>query len=169
MPAPLSLDIIADTPIVGAVVIVAALIFIYRGRSLSAVNLVVGVLGCTALVYLGWFTWGRERPDVVLGGVLAPGLHSFPSGHVAHATTLWGILGYYWVRSSPHRSERILAVVIIALLLALVVIGRLLTAAHWPSDLVAGLILGGTWLTVTIVAMQGAAKVARRARASDRL
>ncbi len=165
----LSLDIIADTPIVIGMTLVAAIIFVYRGRSLSALNLIAGVLGCTALVFLGWNLWSRERPDAVLGGVLAPGRNSFPSGHVSHATVLWGILGYYWIRSSPHRSERAVAALLVVLLLALVVVGRLLTGAHWPSDLVAGLLISGTWLTVAIVAMRGAAKVARRERASERL
>ena len=165
----LSLDILADTPIVVAVTVVAAIIFVYRARSLSALNLLVGVLGCTALVFLGWKLWSRERPDAVLGGMLAPGRNSFPSGHVAHATVLWGLLGYYWIRSSPHRSERAVAVLLIAGLLALVVVGRLLTGAHWPSDLAGGLLISGTWLAVTIVAMRGAAKVARREGASERL
>lgn len=165
----LSLDVVADTPIVGAVTFVAAVIYIYRGRPLSAITLVVGVLACTALVFVGWSSWARERPDVVMSGALAPGRNSFPSGHVMHAVVLWGLLGYYWVRSTPRRSERTLAVVLITLLLTLVVVGRVFTGAHWPSDLVAGVLLGVTWLGVLIAAMQRATAIARRAHASDRL
>jgi undecaprenyl-diphosphatase len=106
------------------------------------------------VVRIGWATWHRQRPDLVLGGAIAPGYASFPSGHTAKTLAVYGILAWFWARASRSWLERILAFVIVAALDLLTAYGRMRMGAHWPSDLLGGFTLGLFWLLWTIVALE---------------
>jgi membrane-associated phospholipid phosphatase len=72
---------------------------------------------------------------------------SFPSGHVMHYTTFYGLLIY--MLATNWRSGK-LRNALIGLCTALILcIGpsRVYLGAHWPSDAVAGYLYGGLWLT----------------------
>lgn len=97
------------------------------------------------------FIWGlaallkrlvdRERPTVVDAVWEGDGL-SFPSGHATNITAmtvgltllLWPLVG---------RLERWLMGVMSAVLIVIVVLDRVFLGVHYPTDVVAGMILGG--------------------------
>lgn len=135
-------------------VALTAVIAILLHRPLDAMSIAFGVGLMTCIVLLGWQLAARARPDLVLEGALAPGLHSFPSGHVAHATFLYGLLAYFWARQTPRWGERLLAVVLCVVLLLAVGAGRLLEGAHWPTDVLASYLVGGVWLAAVITALR---------------
>ena len=88
----------------------------------------------------------RPRPDAHLVHVIRHTVGwSFPSGHALFfcwfLTFLMVILG----RRLP-RPLRILGWGLQAVVIALVAIGRVDTAEHWPSDVLAGLLLGAFWV-----------------------
>lgn len=130
---------------------------IYLGRPLVAASMPVGYMLGVAAFWVGWGLWDRARPDLVLGGAAAPGLHSFPSGHMVHVTLLYGYLTYLWCRSSRSMLERALAVALCACWVALVGLARLVLGAHWPSDVLAGALLG-LLLAATLAVAQRAAE-----------
>lgn len=105
-------------------------------------------------VRIGWAAWHRHRPDLVLGGAIAPGFASFPSGHTGKTLAVYGLLAYFWASASRSWLERIGAFLIVLLLDFLTAYGRLRLGAHWPSDLVGGFVLGLFWLLVTIAALR---------------
>ena len=88
----------------------------------------------------------RPRPDPALVHVIR---HtdgwSFPSGHVIFFT--WFVAYLLLILVRPHLPRRALIAgwVIAGIGLAFVAIGRIYTGEHWPSDVVAGLLLGGGW------------------------
>lgn len=135
-------------------VVLGAAVAAWRGRPLRALSWLAAFFALDLVVFAGWLTWDRARPDVVLGGALAPGFHSFPSGHAAQVVSAWGFLAYLWLRTTPHPWERIAAVLLAVVASAGTVVGRLTLGAHWPSDVVAGLIAGLAWLAVVIVALE---------------
>ena len=138
------------------VVLLAAALVARSGRPLLAISIVAGFFIVDTLVLLGWLIWDRPRPTLVLDGIAAPGWHSFPSGHVAQTVTVYGLLAYVWSRASRSRVEQIF-VVLLALLLVLVVgMARLALGTHWPSDLLAGALIGLAWLATIIVALRRA-------------
>ncbi|HEX9107463.1 MAG TPA: phosphatase PAP2 family protein [Longimicrobiales bacterium] len=106
------------------------------------------------VVRIGWATWHRHRPDLVLGGAIAPGFASFPSGHTGKTLAVYGILAFFWARASRSWLERILAFVIVAGLDVLTAYGRMRMGAHWPTDLLGGFTLGLFWLLWTIAVLQ---------------
>lgn len=126
------------------VLIISIVLFtaIRLGRLIEGVTILGGFMLVTASVGLGWFLWSRDRPDLVLDGAFAPGLNSFPSGHTAQATVVYGLLAFYWIRHSTHFLEKAFATLLLGGAILIVCVGRLWIAAHWPSDVFVGLIIG---------------------------
>ncbi|HEY0734318.1 MAG TPA: phosphatase PAP2 family protein [Herpetosiphonaceae bacterium] len=138
------------------ITLLAVIIAIWWGAPLRALSLAAAFVLIDTLVLIGWWTWDRPRPDLVYGGIAAPGFHAFPSGHVAQTIAVYGLLAYFWVAASTRRLERALAIMLCTLLVVIVALSRIRLGAHWPSDVVAGAILGGAWLAVLIVALRRA-------------
>jgi undecaprenyl-diphosphatase len=80
-------------------------------------------------------------------------LHSYPSGHVALALSVYGILAYLWIRASRSWVERALAVLLLAGVVLVTGAARVRLGTHWPSDVLAGLIIGVCWMTVVLRAL----------------
>ncbi|PSN18992.1 phosphatidic acid phosphatase [filamentous cyanobacterium CCP5] len=125
-----------------------------RGRPLLVATMAAGYGLQFALVWIGWGYWNRSRPDLIADGIAASGLHSFPSGHTVVVLTVYGLLAYLWFQASQSLSERLLIGGLACFWIGMIVISRLELGAHWPSDVVAGLIIGGLWLTTLIVTLR---------------
>ena len=134
----------------------AALVVARRGRPLLALSFPVAYVLQRPLVLIGWQMWNRDRPKLIADGIAAPGLHSFPSGHVALMLAVYGLLAWLWARSSRSTAERILVVLLLSALLLIVGWARLRLGTHWPSDVLAGYVIGGAWLTTVITALRRA-------------
>ena len=125
-------------------------------RPLRALSLVLGYVSVKLIVLVGWLLWERPRPTIILDGLMAPGFNSFPSGHAAQTLFVYGLLASFWIRASRSRSERFLAASAVLLVEIVVMVGRLRVGAHWPSDMIAGVIIGGAWLAVVLMALRKA-------------
>jgi membrane-associated phospholipid phosphatase len=138
------------------ITLLAVIVAIWWRAPLHALSIAAAFALIDTLVLIGWLSWDRPRPTLVYDGIAAPGFHAFPSGHVAQTIAVYGLLTYFWVAASPKRLERLLAIGLCTLLVVVVALSRIRLGAHWPSDVVAGAILGGAWLTVLIVALRRA-------------
>lgn len=138
------------------ITLLAVIVAIWWGAPLRALSIAAAFVLIDTLVLIGWWVWDRPRPDLVYGGIAAPGFHAFPSGHVAQTIAVYGLLTYFWVAASTRRLERALAITLCALLVVIVALSRIRLGAHWPSDVAAGALLGGAWLSVLIVALRRA-------------
>jgi undecaprenyl-diphosphatase len=138
--------------------ITASIIAIRMHRPLIAITIQVAYWLQRPIVLVGWETWNRTRPKLIENGVAAPPLHSFPSGHAALCIAVYGFLAYLWVRSSRSVVEKVFAVIIVALLTATVSLARVRLGSHWPSDILAGAVLGVLWVSVVIFAYRGTVK-----------
>ena len=89
----------------------------------------------------------RPRPSADLVHVIrhAHGF-GFPSGHALFFTWLIGLLLLTVGRRHLPRRLQPAAWVVGALVLLLVCLGRVFTAEHWPSDVLAGVLLGAGWI-----------------------
>ncbi len=142
-------------------VLLTAGIAVWDRRPFRALIIVLAYVVLDLVVRIGWATWHRHRPDLVLGGAVAPGFASFPSGHTGKTLAVYGILAYFWASASRSWLERIVAFAIVLVLDFLTAYGRLRLGAHWPSDLLGGFVLGLFWLVVSIVVLR-ASGVERR-------
>ena len=91
----------------------------------------------------------RARPIPMYQG--ADGF-SFPSGHSTLATIIFGMLALLAARTIPPRF-RGLVYGGFATLIVLIGVSRVYLQAHWPSDVLAGMLFGGTLVCVAALMM----------------
>ena len=98
----------------------------------------------------------QPRPDPALAMVVESG-YAFPSGHIVFAVALFGALSCLAVQWGVFGCGRALGWSVLAAM-GLLVLGvgfsRVYLGVHWPSDVVAGLLTGGTWLGIIVVLQQ---------------
>lgn len=70
---------------------------------------------------------------------------SLPSGHSMMATLVYLTLGALLAEAQPNRNIKIFFVSISVLVALIVGISRVYLGAHWPSDVLAGWLLGSAW------------------------
>jgi undecaprenyl-diphosphatase len=87
----------------------------------------------------------RPMPDVGFGD-------SFPSGHVVAAVSFLGLLPL-WARIMSGKPQRWLWPAI-GTIVALVGVSRIYLSAHWPSDVIGGVLLGAIFVAVATAAVQ---------------
>lgn len=125
------------------------------GRPLLALSFPVAYGGTKLLIYTAWAAWERARPTVVADGLAAPeGLASYPSGHVINVLAVYGLFVYLWTERATHWSERLFAALVLLTVTAVVGLARLSLGVHWPSDVIAGAVLGVAWLAALVVALR---------------
>jgi membrane-associated phospholipid phosphatase len=94
------------------------------------------------------------RPRPAVGQVLRvtehPGASSYPSGHTILFVTYCVVLMLCLVYRFLPRSARPVGWGIVVVLLAVGAISRMYSGAHWPTDVLAGLLIGGGWLSFVI-------------------
>ena len=87
----------------------------------------------------------RARP---VGALVETTSASFPSGHTVRAMALYGLLAWILVPYPSRRSRVLAALAASAGLLSAA--SRVVLGAHWPTDVIAGVVLGVVWLAVTV-------------------
>ena len=75
---------------------------------------------------------------------------AFPSGHVFGSTVFFGFIGFLAVYYRMKGKFLVPLLVLVAAFILLVGPARIYEQAHWPSDVVAGYLLGALWLLVVI-------------------
>ncbi len=102
--------------------------------------LVVGAV-VAAVSLLGDYTLGNvvDQSRPVAGNTVS----SYPSGHVFGGTVLFGFLTFLAIQHRLPRRLSYPAIMLAGVLIAAVGPSRIHEGAHWPSDVVAGYLLGG--------------------------
>lgn len=136
-------------------VFMAAGIAAWQRRTLLALTIACGFVLLDAAVLLGWKLWERPRPAIIAEGVASAGesFSAFPSGHVSQTVVVYGLLVALWLHRTDVRAERVFGALVVALLTIAVASGRLRLGAHWPTDVVAGAVIGTFWLLVLLRAV----------------
>jgi len=112
----------------------------------------------------------RPRPPGAIVDAAVGDLWSYPSGHVVRAMALVAVLA--WLATSRWTWNRRTLLALAAGLLAGFVMGvaRIATGAHWPTDVLGGLLLGTVYVLLFALAaeaLEARRAVSRRARAGE--
>lgn len=137
---------------------VAAVAIRWR-RPVFAVTVVMSYVIARTLVILGWKLWDRPRPELIAEGIASPPLHSFPSGHMVLTISVYGLLAFAWVRASRSMVEKALAILLVAAWCAAAGYARVRLGTHWPSDVIAGALIGAAWLITVLFALRRGERV----------
>ena len=141
-----------------------------------------GIILTICLPWLAWLSW-RQKSWVAVGGfvlvllfetglvgalkvavgrsfpyqgpmMLEADLLAYPSGHAGNVVALWGFVAWYVSRGRSRL--RVVLTAVTATFVVIVGVSSWLIRTHWPTDLVAGNLLGGIALA-TVIAFLNAA------------
>ncbi|HLY49462.1 MAG TPA: phosphatase PAP2 family protein [Solirubrobacteraceae bacterium] len=117
-----------------------------RQRWAAALAVAISTVGAQLIIDLDKLLVGRHRPlvhrlDRVTG-------HSFPSGHTGQTAALCTVLLIEAFRLGAPRRRMYLATAAGGVLIACVGFSRVYLGVHYPSDVVAGALLGVSWSLV---------------------
>lgn len=147
--------------VVMTTVVIAGLFLWLSQHRHSAALLGVATLGGLILNSLLKLGFGRPRPQILDWGVHAA-TSSFPSGHAMNAVIVYGTVAYLAARLQPKRAVRIATLALAAIVILLVCASRLYLGVHYPSDVIAGIVIGLAWAAFCMAALEALQLYARR-------
>ncbi|MVU78307.1 phosphatase PAP2 family protein [Nocardia sp. ET3-3] len=144
---------VGNPPVLAALTAAAMVVVMVRGRSLAPV--VLGAFafgGYLMMVVTVKLAVERPRPPLPERAIAANG-SSFPSGHAAGVAAVALVSVWLITREGPKRRWiRAIAWTTAFVLIAAVGFSRVYLGVHYPSDIVAGWVLGAGWAGVLFVA-----------------
>jgi len=136
-------------------VVLIASAFLWQSRHhYSAALLWVAVLGSGLINTVLKLTFNRPRPDVFPWRTQHVGLASFPSGHAMTSIVVYGTLAFLLGRLAPTRWLRRVVWALAGVVIVLVGVSRLYLGVHYPSDVLAGFVIGGAWAVTCALGME---------------
>lgn len=132
-------------------------------RYVDLATLLAVLIGAAVIVFSFKLAFHQTRPQVFVP--LAPEHdYSFPSGHSLTSFSLWGFFAW-WIVSMGHQDLWRWLLAILGLTIALLVaLSRLYIGVHWPTDVIAGMLLAFAWISVCVVGQHWLTRHARRER-----
>lgn len=131
---------LGDGMVLGPIAAAVLAVFLWHRRWRVAGALATAFVSAALFVPLVKTFIHRARPITLYNGADS---YSFPSGHATLSATIIGMCVLVVVRDLPVRAQRIIYIVA-AVAIGLIAFSRLYLAAHWPSDVGAGLMFGGS-------------------------
>jgi membrane-associated phospholipid phosphatase/outer membrane protein assembly factor BamB len=137
-----------QSTIIDAMLVLVIFLTGYRWAAVCAAFAAAGSAGLWFLI-APLVNRPRPSPDLVRVMQEIP-FGSFPSGHVLNVTAFFGFLAFLSLTLLPPGLIRRVCFVACALLIVAIGYSRIYSGEHWPSDVLAGYVLGGAWLWITI-------------------
>jgi membrane-associated phospholipid phosphatase len=130
------------------IVVILLVLLLNRRAWFLALAALAGGLWYEAIVHL------VNRPRPVVGQVLRvtehPGSTSFPSGHIIFITISAAVLMLCLGHRYLPRWARPIGWAVVAGIVAAVGLDRIYAGTHWPTDVLAGLLIAIAWLTFVV-------------------
>lgn len=136
--------------LIGMVLLVAmcvVVLWLHRRRA-RAVFIVLSVTGAGLLNLLLKSIYQRDRPEL-WERLVTENTFSFPSGHAMASSALaFGLMVAFW-----HTRYRWIVVIGAGIYMVAVAFTRLYLGVHYPTDILAGWIVSGMWVSAVTVAV----------------
>lgn len=130
-----------------SVLVILLLFFVLRHRR-QLVLFVWASLGSVALNETLKVVFARERPQIYR--LSEQSGFSFPSGHAMASLTLYGVLTYLLWQHVATRWGRWMLLVAAVLIVLIIGVSRIYLGVHYPSDIIAGYLMSGCWLALSV-------------------
>ena len=147
--------------VVGMIVFVSGMFLWLNQHKHSAILLIVATLGGLMLDNLLKIGFNRPRPQIFEWGTYAVS-SSFPSGHAMSSVIVYGTVAYLAARLQQNVASRILTMAFAATMIVLICASRLYLGVHYPSDVLAGVIVGLAWAGFCMAILEAAQIYAKR-------
>lgn len=147
--------------VVAMIVFVAGMFLWLNKHKHSAVLLIVATLGGMVLDTVLKIGFNRPRPQIFTWGTHAAS-SSFPSGHAMSSIIVYGTVAYLAARLQQNFASRIATMALAAIIIVAIGLSRLYLGVHYPSDVLAGLIIGLAWAGFCMAVLEAAQLYAKR-------
>ena len=142
-------------------VVISALFLYVSNHKYSALLLLIATAGGLVLNMLLKLGFGRPRPQLMEWGTHAAS-SSFPSGHAMNSVIVYGTVAYLVARLQARHRVRVYTLFVAAVIILLVCVSRLYLGVHYPSDVLAGLIVGLAWAAFCMATLEAIQLYAKR-------
>lgn len=129
-------------------ILVVILIFIFnKERKFSLVmSLYIFFIALITFLMKGLFI--RERPYELM--IVEELGYSFPSGHSSLSISFYGLLSYLVYKSNFKKGKKIVLISFLLILSFIIGLSRIYLGVHYPSDVIAGFMVGLIYLMIFI-------------------
>lgn len=152
---------LGDTWVLAALTLAVAVALWLRQHKILATGWLVAMAGNGALTKVLKNIFERVRPEHTHGLAEASG-YSFPSGHSSASMVAYAMLAYLATRLLP-RVWHLPAVMVAGALIFTTGWSRIVLQVHYASDVLAGWLVGGTWMVCTVLIMESVSRWRRAA------
>jgi membrane-associated phospholipid phosphatase len=143
--------LVSQTGHLALVVVVAVLVALWarwRWRTWDLGLLLFVVLsGSQAVTAVVKLLTSRERPDDALVSTLSS---AFPSGHAVRGAAVYGLVAWLVLLVVRRRVVRLAVAGFAVLAILGSALARVALVAHWPTDVVGGVVVGTVWLVASL-------------------
>ena len=147
--------------VVMMIVVVAALFLTLTQHKYSAILLLVATGGGLVLNGVLKLGFNRPRPEIFVHSVQTVS-SSFPSGHAMSSAIVYGTVAYLAARLHRRRWARWLVMTFALVVIVLISLSRMYLGVHYPSDVVAGVIIGLAWAAFCMATLEAIQRLALR-------
>ncbi|MGV9723470.1 phosphatase PAP2 family protein [Nocardia beijingensis] len=140
-----AVSVVGGTLAMGILATVGWVVLAWRRLWRSALVVAAAALGASILVVGGKHLVGRSRPAPMYQLVTETN-QSYPSGHTLGSTVVIGALLTIILPYLRRHLIRVAAITASVCTIAAIGLSRLYLGVHWPTDILAGWLLGGAWL-----------------------
>ena len=160
-PVMLELTVLGTGTVVMTIVAVSALFLWLTKHRYSAILLLIATFGGIVLNNLLKVGFGRPRPQLFDWGTHVVSW-SFPSGHAMSAAVVYGTVAYLASRLQERHRDRVITLLCAAVIILVIGVTRLYLGVHYPSDVVAGIIIGLAWAAFCMATLEAFQVYAKR-------
>jgi undecaprenyl-diphosphatase len=156
----IELTVLGSWVVIAVVISVAALFLETAHRRWSVIMLFLSSLGGIVITQLLKMGFDRERPQAFewADHVVTS---SFPSGHAVSAAITYGTIAYLAARLHRHAVTRWVILVTATLIIVLASASRVYLGVHYPTDVIAGLLIGFAWAAFCMTTLEATQRYAR--------
>jgi undecaprenyl-diphosphatase len=147
--------------VVSMIVLVSGMFLWLNKHKHSAILLFVATGGGMVLDNLLKAGFNRARPQIFQWGTYAMS-SSFPSGHAMSSVIVYGTVAYLAARLQRNVASRVLTLAFAAFMIVIICASRLYLGVHFPSDVLAGVIVGLAWAGFCMAMLEATQIYAKR-------
>ena len=159
--AMLEITALGTSTVVIMIVCVSGLFLSLTKHKYSALLLLVATIGGSLLDTVLKLQFGRPRPHVFTWGTHAA-MSSFPSGHAMSATIVYSTVAYLAARLQKRLWARWATMLLAAMIIVMIAFSRMYLGVHYPSDVLAGAIVGLSWAAFCMATLEAIQRFAQR-------